>query len=238
MNLTPCVLPMIPINLMIIGRSATRGTMYGLGIAIAYGVLGILAAIGGMAFGEIQGSPWFNAAISIIFVLMSLALLDVFFIDFSKGRTKAASMRNNMMPNFFAFFMGAVSALLAGACVAPILVVMLFITADLFAKGNQTALLLPFVLGIGMALPWPFAGAGLQVLPKPGAWMTKVNKIFGVIVLGFAVWYAYLAWQGFSRSKEINAAKQESIVNKSFFYKRLEIGGLYWYNDSICSFYT
>jgi thiol:disulfide interchange protein len=99
---------------MIIGRSATRGTMYGLGIAIAYGVLGILAAIGGMAFGEIQGSPWFNASIFIIFVLMSLALLDVFFIDFSKGRTKAASMRNNMMPNFFAFFMYEKTALVRG----------------------------------------------------------------------------------------------------------------------------
>lgn len=48
-----------------------------------------------------------------------------------------------------------------------------------------------------MALPWPFAGAGLQVLPKPGAWMTKVNKIFGVLVLGFSAYYAYLAYAGF-----------------------------------------
>ena len=41
MNLTPCVLPMVPINLMIIGRSAKRGTAYGLGIALAYGLLGV-----------------------------------------------------------------------------------------------------------------------------------------------------------------------------------------------------
>ncbi|MBO5941080.1 MAG: thioredoxin family protein [Kiritimatiellae bacterium] len=205
MNLTPCVLPMIPINLMIIGRSVTRGTMYGLGIAVAYGVLGILAAMGGMAFGEIQGSPWFNIAISAIFIIMALALMDVFFIDFSKGRTRAASLRNNMLPNIFAFVMGAVSALLAGACVAPVLIVVLFITADLFAKGTHVALFLPFVLGMGMALPWPFAGAGLQVLPKPGAWMAKVNKVFGVVVLGFAAWYGYLAWQGFSDFGKLNS---------------------------------
>ena len=198
MNLTPCILPMVPINLMIIGRSASRGALYGLGTALAYGTLGILAAIGGMAFGEIQGNPWFNASISILFLVLALAMLGVFFIDFSKGRNGIASMRESMWPGFFAFFMGVVSAVLAGACVAPILIAVLLLTADLFAKGMHIALALPFVLGIGMALPWPFAGAGLKILPKPGAWMTKVSKLFGIAVLGFAAWYAYLAWNGFT----------------------------------------
>ena len=198
MNLTPCILPMVPINLMIIGRSASRGALYGLGTALAYGTLGILAAIGGMAFGEIQGNPWFNASISILFLVLALAMLGVFFIDFSKRRNGIASMRESMWPGFFAFFMGVVSAVLAGACVAPILIAVLLLTADLFAKGMHIALALPFVLGIGMALPWPFAGAGLKILPKPGAWMTKVSKLFGIAVLGFAAWYAYLAWNGFT----------------------------------------
>lgn len=197
MNLTPCVLPMIPINLMIIGRSASRGAFYGAGIAVAYGVLGILAAVGGMAFGVIQGSPWFNAAIALLFLVLALSMLGVFFIDFSKKRNNFASMRESMWPWLFAFFMGVVSAILAGACVAPILITVLLLTADLFSKGVYFALALPFVMGVGMALPWPFAGAGLQVLPKPGAWMTKVNKIFGVLVLGFSAYYAYLAYAGF-----------------------------------------
>ena len=197
MNLTPCVLPMIPINLMIIGRSASRGAFYGAGIAVAYGVLGILAAFGGMAFGVIQGSPWFNAAIALLFLVLALSMLGVFFIDFSKKRNNFASMRESMWPWLFAFFMGVVSAILAGACVAPVLITVLLLTADLFSKGVYFALALPFVMGVGMALPWPFAGAGLQVLPKPGAWMTKVNKIFGVLVLGFSAYYAYLAYTGF-----------------------------------------
>lgn len=198
MNLTPCVLPMVPINLMVVGRSWARGALYGLGIALAYGALGVFAALGGIAFGEIQGSPWFNAAVAVLFLVLALALFGFFFIDFSKKRNSLSSMRESMWPGVFAFFMGVVSAVLAGACVAPILITVLLLTADLVAKGAHIALALPFVFGLGMALPWPFAGAGLQVLPKPGAWMTKVNKVFGVVVLLFAVWYGHLAFKGFA----------------------------------------
>ncbi|MBR4894574.1 MAG: hypothetical protein IKZ36_05190, partial [Kiritimatiellae bacterium] len=181
-------------------RSATRGALYGLGIALAYGTLGLLAALGGMAFGEIQGNPYFNAAVAVLFFVLALALMGVFFIDFSKNRNSLASMRQSMWPGLFAFFMGVVSAVLAGACVAPILIAVLLLTADLFGKGMVFALALPFVLGAGMALPWPFAGAGLKVLPKPGAWMTKVNKLFGVLVLAFSAYYGYLAYRGFAGS--------------------------------------
>ena len=198
MNLTPCVLPMIPVNLMIIGRSASRGALYGAGTALAYGILGILAAAGGMVFGEIQGNAWFNAAISVLFLILSFALFGKFLIDFSQKRNSMTSLRNGMWPGLFAFFMGAVSAILAGACVAPILIAVLLLTADLSAKGVRMALALPFLLGVGMALPWPFAGAGLKVLPKPGAWMEKVGKIFGLATLGFSAWYGYLAWTGFT----------------------------------------
>ena len=199
MNLTPCVLPMMPINLMVIGKSASRGLWYGAGIAVAYGVLGLLAAVGGMAFGEIQGNPWFNGIVAVVFVLLALALFDVFFIDLSKYRkVDGASERRAKTPLVFAFSMGALSAVLAGACVAPILISVLLLTADLFAKGNWFALGLPFVMGVGMALPWPFVGAGLKVLPKPGAWMKRVNKIFGVVVLCFAAWYGYLAFKSFA----------------------------------------
>lgn len=197
MNLTPCVLPMVPINLMVIGKSAARGIWYGAGIATSYGALGVLASVGGMAFGEIQGSAWFNGIVAVVFALLALALFDVFFIDLSRFRKlDGAAEKRAKAPLVFAFSMGALSAVLAGACVAPILISVLLLTADLFAKGNWAALGLPFVMGVGMALPWPFVGAGMQVLPKPGAWMKKVNKAFGVVVLGFAAWYAYLAFAG------------------------------------------
>ena len=196
MNLTPCVLPMMPINLMIIGRSAKRGLAYGLGIALAYGLLGVGAAVGGLAFGGIQGSPWFNAAVAVVFVGLALALFDVWFLDLSKRRGAYAPRAGRGLG--FAFFMGAMSAVLAGACVAPVLISVLLLTTDLVAKGNRLAILLPFVMGVGMALPWPFAGAGMKVLPKPGAWMKWVNRVFGIVVLGFAAYYGGLAWKGWS----------------------------------------
>ncbi|MBE6382010.1 MAG: hypothetical protein E7049_03225 [Lentisphaerae bacterium] len=212
MNLTPCVLPMVPINLMVIGKSATRGALYGLGIALAYGTLGILAAAGGMAFGEIQSNPWFNSAVAVLFVLLALALMEVFAIDLSRGRGTFAAKRATMLPGLFAFVMGAVSAILAGACVAPILIAVLLLTADLSAQGNHIALALPFVLGLGMALPWPFAGAGMQVLPKPGAWMKTVNKIFGLVVLGLAAWYGFLAYRGFAGTKSAQSENANGVI--------------------------
>ena len=220
MNLTPCVLPMMPINLMVIGRSARRGAAYGLGIALAYGALGVGAAYGGLAFGTIQGSPWFNAAVAVVFVGLALALFDVWFLDLSKGRGVRAPQTGR--GTAFAFGMGALSAVLAGACVAPVLVSVLLLTADLAAKGNRLAALLPFVMGLGMALPWPFAGAGMKVLPKPGAWMKWVNRTFGVAVLGFAAWYGWLAWQGWSGTHETretdgtHATRRADAVPSSF----------------------
>ncbi len=197
MNLTPCVLPMIPVNVMIIGASAVRGAWYGLGIALAYGALGVAAAFGSLAFGTIQGSPWFNLAIALIFLALALSLSGVFFIDFSKRRATLAQKKATMLPWLFAFFMGIVSAVLAGACVAPILISVLVLTLSWYAKGHTIALLLPFVFGLGMALPWPFLGAGMKVLPKPGAWMKAVNRLFALVVLVCAIWYGRLAVLGF-----------------------------------------
>jgi thiol:disulfide interchange protein len=81
--------------------------------------------------------------------------------------------------------------------VAPVLIAVLLFTADLCAKGEFYALALPFVMGLGMALPWPFAGAGMKVLPRPGAWMKWVNRSFAAVVFAFAAWYAQLAYRGF-----------------------------------------
>ncbi len=53
------------------------------------------------------------------------------------------------------------------------------------------ALGLPFFLGLGIAIPWPIAGAGLASLPKPGMWMVRVKQAFGVFILATAAYYGY-----------------------------------------------
>jgi len=71
-------------------------------------------------------------------------------------------------------------------------------SSDLYAKGTAIALALPFFLGLGMALPWPFVGAGLASLPKPGMWMVRVKQAFGVFIIATALYYGYEAYSLFS----------------------------------------
>ncbi len=204
LNLTPCVLPLIPINIGIIGAGAHAGSRkrgfalggaYGLGIALVYGALGLFVVLGlSTAFGALNSTPWFNGAIAILFVVLALAMFDIILIDFSKYQAKLGIKGSGRGHFLAALGMGAVSALLAGACVAPVVIATILQAQDLYSKGNVFALALPFGLGVGMALPWPFLGAGLSFLPKPGNWMVRIKQAFGIFFLGFAAYYGYLAY--------------------------------------------
>ena len=126
-NLTPCVLPLVPVNLSLVGKGAIRGAAYGLGITTAYGCLGLAAAFGGLAFGTIQSSPWFSLLAACVFVFLGLAVAEVFRIDFSRfrPRTKRSAPKDGTAssPSLLKpFALGAWSAVLAGACVEPILI--------------------------------------------------------------------------------------------------------------------
>lgn len=205
LNLTPCVLPMIPINLAIIGVGAQNGTKakgfflggaYGLGIASVYGILGVVVVMTGSQFGVLNSMPWFNAIIGLVFVLLALAMFDVIVIDLTRFQRAGSGGDGNRGKAMTAMVMGGISALLAGACVAPVVIAVLLLSSNLFSHGANIGLLLPFILGAGMALPWPFAGSGLSFLPKPGAWMTWVKTGFGVFIFLFALYYFSLAYQG------------------------------------------
>jgi len=206
LNLTPCVLPMIPINLAIIGagaQAASRargfmlGTAYGVAMAIVYGILGLVVILTAGTFGTINSSPWFNLGIAILFVVLGLAMFDVLIIDFSKysGNLGTGGSRGTFA---LAFTMGAVAALLAGACVAPVVIQVVLFSSNLYATGTKVALALPFFLGVGMAIPWPIAGAGLANLPRPGMWMVRVKQAFGVFILATAAYYGYESYSIFA----------------------------------------
>jgi cytochrome c biogenesis protein CcdA len=203
LNLTPCVLPMIPINLAIIGagaqagrrsRGLALGAVYGGAMALVYGVLGVVVILTAGTFGTINASPWFNAGIAALFVVLGLAMFDVIVIDFSRFSSGMAFGGAGRGTFLLAFSMGAVAALLAGACVAPVVIQVVLFSSNLYATGTKSALALPFLLGLGMALPWPIAGAGLAALPKPGAWMERVKYAFGIFILVTAAYYGYVAY--------------------------------------------
>jgi len=222
LNLTPCVLPMIPINLAIIGAGASAqsrqrgfllGSTYGGAMALVYGVLGLVVVLTAGTFGTINASPWFNLAIALVFVVLALGMFDVIPIDFSRfaGQTGTAGGRGTFG---LAFTMGAIAALLAGACVAPVVIQVVLFSSSMYAGGSTLALSLPFFLGVGMALPWPLAGAGIAALPKPGAWMVRVKQVMGVVILGTAVYYGYLAYGLFDNLNVEASAVSGSVKEK------------------------
>jgi thiol:disulfide interchange protein DsbD len=220
LNLTPCVLPMIPINLAIIGAGAKAGSrgrgfllggVYGAAMALVYGILGVVVILTAGTFGTINASPWFNLGIAILFVVLALAMFDVVTIDFSRFSGHAQIHESSRGTFLLAFSMGAVAALLAGACVAPVVIQVVLFSSNLYARGNVIALALPFFLGIGMAVPWPIAGAGLAALPKPGAWMVRVKQVMGVIILATAVYYGYEAY-GLFADRFVDASEVSASV--------------------------
>ena len=221
LNLTPCVLPMIPVNLAIIGAGSeaatkrqgfVRGGVYGLGIALAYGSLGLFAVLTGSKFGTLNASPVFNFVIAAVFVILALAMFGVLNIDLSRYGSKfgiSNEKRGQLIP---AFAMGVVAALLAGACVAPIVIAVLLQSTALYAAGNVAGLFLPLLLGIGMALPWPIAGAGLTTLPKPGMWMVKVKHGFGILIILFAAYYTWLGSSLLPKSSSDGQSTEAAIA--------------------------
>lgn len=230
LNLTPCVLPLIPINLAILGigtHGSSRkqgfaiGASFGLGIAVSYGVLGILSTATGTVFGSLQASPIFNSVIAGVFCLLALAMLGVFTIDFSRIGARFRSQPpgdagekagSSMVWRYLgAFAAGAGSALLAGACVAPVLIWTFVMSATLVGEGVKFGAALPLLLGVGMALPWPFLGGGVATVPRPGKWMNIVKYTFAVVFLLFAIHYAVLAYRIIFKSDKSDVAEGAGI---------------------------
>ena len=235
LNLTPCVLPMIPINLAIIGAGAQAGSRgrgfllgaaYGAAMAFVYGVLGLIVILTAGTFGTINASPWFNAGIAALFVVLALAMFDVIVIDFSRFGSRFQVAETGRGTFLVAFAMGGIAALLAGACVAPVVIQVVLFSSNLYATGTPAALALPFLLGVGMAIPWPFAGAGIAALPRPGAWMVRVKQLFGVVILATAAYYGYEAYRLFA-DRWVDPAEVSSSVEemaKEGWYTSLDQG--------------
>ena len=97
------------------------GGTYGLAMALVYGALGLIVVLTASTFGTINSTVWFNVGIALLFIVLALGMFDVIAIDFTKYQsnldaTKVAASGTIAL----AFFMGCVTALLAGACVAPV----------------------------------------------------------------------------------------------------------------------
>jgi thiol:disulfide interchange protein DsbD len=196
---TPCVLPMVPILSGIIAgegesvtpaRGFTLALTYVLGMAIVYTGAGVAAAAAGMQLQATFNQPWILILFSGLFVVLALGMFGAYELQMpSSIQTKLSGISGNQKSGTMlgAFIMGALSALIVTACVAPALIAALTVmaqTGDMLRSG--TAL---FAMSLGMGAPLLLVGAAQgKFLPKAGPWMVAVRNSFGFMMLGLAIW--------------------------------------------------
>jgi thiol:disulfide interchange protein DsbD len=202
LSLLPCSYPMIPIlSAIIIGEGArvtrARGfalsLAYVIGMALVYTVLGVAAALVGQSLGAWLQNPWVLGAFGVLLTIFALTLIGGFDIAlpqrWQEGVSQASRTRSG--GKFAAVaVMGALSALVVGACMtAPLFAVLAFIahTGDAILGGAAL-----FAMGLGLGVPLLIIGLGAGTfLPRAGAWMDGVKVFFGVVLLAAALWIVW-----------------------------------------------
>jgi len=196
---TPCVLPMVPILSGIIagqgsgvttGRAFALSLSYVLGMAVMNTLAGVAAAAAGQQIQALFQQPWIIVLFSLIFVALALSMFGLFTIQMPASlQTRLSDVSNRQRAGTFGgvAVMGALSALIVSACVAPPLFAALAViaqTGDMVRGGSAL-----FVMSLGMGVPLLVIGTSAgRLLPKAGGWMDTVKKFFGVLMLAVAAW--------------------------------------------------
>ncbi|WP_321928929.1 protein-disulfide reductase DsbD [Burkholderia cenocepacia] len=202
LSLLPCSYPMIPIVSAIIIGQGTRAThargfalslTYVVGMALVYTVLGIAAALVGQSLGAWLQNPWVLGAFGVLLTAFAVSLIsgkDIALPErWQNDAAEASSARQG--GHFVAVAaMGALSALVVGACMtAPLFAVLAFIAHTGNALLGGAAL---FAMGLGLGVPLLVVGVGAgTVLPRAGAWMDGVKVFFGIVLLAAALWIVW-----------------------------------------------
>ncbi|NOR43466.1 MAG: protein-disulfide reductase DsbD [Gammaproteobacteria bacterium] len=196
---TPCVFPMIPIlSGIIVGQGENITTrkafylslVYVLAMAMTYTIVGILVGLSGENIQAWFQNPWIIGSFAIIFVALSFSMFGFYELQMPASiQSKLTSMSNSQQGGNIigVAIMGFLSALIVGPCVtAPLVGALIYIAETGDAVLGGMAL---FSLSMGMGAPLLVIGASAgKFLPKAGAWMDAVKAVFGVLLLGLAIW--------------------------------------------------
>ena len=244
LSLTPCVFPMIPIiSSVIIAQGEGMGTkkafwlslVYVLSMAVAYTIAGVLAGLFGANLQAAFQTPWIITVFALVFVLLSLSMFDVYELqipNFIQSRlSKLGGARSGVAG---IAIMGFLSALIVGPCVAaPLAGALIYIgqTGDALLGGVAL-----FALSIGMGVPLLIVGTTSgKFMPKPGMWMDVIKAIFGVMLLGIAIWMmgrvldentTLLLWGGLAIFVAINTGALEPLGEHPSWSSRSNVKAL------------
>lgn len=196
---TPCVFPMIPIlSGIIVGqgeslttrKAFTLSLVYVLAMALTYTVLGVLIGLSGHNIQAWFQAPWLLYSFAALFVALSFSMFGFYELQMPAAlQTRLSKLSNRQHGGDYAgvAIMGFLSALIVGPCVtAPLMAVLVYIAESGDAiKGG----IILFTLSMGMGAPLLLIGASAgKLLPRSGSWMDTVKAVFGVLMLGMAIW--------------------------------------------------
>jgi thiol:disulfide interchange protein DsbD len=201
LSLTPCVLPMVPILSGILageGSNVTRWRGFSLsftyvqGLAVTYAAAGaIFVLVFKQAPQAFFQQPWIVTLFVALFIALALAMFGAYTLQMPSAiQTRLADVSNRQRSGTFigCFIMGALSALVATACVAPALIAALTVISQTGQVARGAAALYVTALGMGVPLLVVGASAG-SLLPKAGPWMDTIKSLFGVVFLGLAIYF-------------------------------------------------
>jgi thiol:disulfide interchange protein DsbD len=198
-SLSPCIYPMIPITVGLIGGTARSDAprrrvvgltlTYVLGLALFYALLGLLAGLSGTLFGTVSSNPWVRLAVGNLLVVFALAMLDVIPM---RAPQRLAAWAGGLGGGSYpaVFLLGATSGIVAAPCGAPAFGVVLTWVAATKSGLLGFVYLLVFSLGMTavLAVVGLFSGT-LAALPKPGSWMVWIKRAAAVVLLLVAEYY-------------------------------------------------
>ena len=196
---TPCVYPMIPVTMAVIGATTTdrklgallRSMVYVFGISVTYAVLGLIAASAGEAFGTLLQSPILYIGLAVVFLVLAAAMFDLFTIQMpASWMARLQGKVRGRWGLIGIFVLGLLSGVAVTPCVAPVVSGAM---AYVFKSRNLLAgFLILFAIAWGMGTPLVVLGTFsglLKALPKSGKWQQTVKYVFGALLVAAAGYF-------------------------------------------------
>jgi len=163
---------------------------YVLGLSLAYASVGLFAGLTGTLFGSISTNPWVYFAMANLLIVAALAMLEVIPVRVPAWLLTRAATAGKGGSLYGVFVMGAASGLVAAPCSAPVMAAVLpWVTAT---NSGVLGFIYLFVFSLGMCTLLVMVGlfsGTVARLPRAGAWMVWVKRVFALIMLAVAEYY-------------------------------------------------
>lgn len=195
LNFTPCVLPVIPIKILGLAKTAgNRSKTLALGTTMALGVvafwLGLGIAIAGVsgfaASNQLFQYPWFSITVGVIIAVMAVGMCGLFAVRLPNF-VYSVSPKHDSYAGSFGF--GIMTAVLSTPCTAP----MMGAAAAWAATQKPGVTLVTFAaIGIGMAMPYFILSANpklVDALPRTGPGSELLKQVMGLLMLAAAAFF-------------------------------------------------